>query len=226
MTPVVIVGASDQGHVAHEVLRAQGNCEIIGFLDDDVSVQGTAIHGVPVLGPLQWAVESHRRNLGFIVAIGDNDVRVALGSRLRTRGLRAVNAVHPSAVIMPRTSLGTGNLVCAGAILVTGARLEDDVVINTAATVDHDSIVQTGAQIAPGVHTGGRVTVGRGAFIGMGAVLAPGVMIGDRCIVGAGSVVLSDLPPDVLAFGTPAKVVKPLEDPVDWHTILCGKCVG
>ena len=70
------------------------------------------------------------------------------------------------------------------------------------------------------------MTVGRGAFIGMGAILAPGVMVGDRCIVGAGSVVLSDLPPDVLAFGTPARVIKPLDGPVDWHTILCGRCVG
>jgi sugar O-acyltransferase (sialic acid O-acetyltransferase NeuD family) len=226
MTSVVIVGASDQGTVVLEVLRAQGSSEAIGFVDDDVSTHGTATHGVPVLGTVDWALANRDADLGFIVAIGDNEVRVALGSRLRTHGLKAINAVHPSAVIMPRTSLGTGNLVCAGAIVVTGTRLEDDVVVNTGATVDHHSVLHTGAQIAPGVHTGGHVTVGRGAFIGLGAVLAPAVTIGDGCIVGAGSIVLSDLPPNVLAYGSPARVVRPLAGPVDWQTILCGRCVG
>jgi acetyltransferase-like isoleucine patch superfamily enzyme len=36
----------------------------------------------------------------------------------------------------------------------------------------------------------------------------PGVTIGDGCVVGATSVVSRDLPPNSIAVGVPAKVVK------------------
>ena len=36
----------------------------------------------------------------------------------------------------------------------------------------------------------------------------PGITIGDNTVVGAGSVVTSDLPANVVAFGVPCKVVR------------------
>jgi len=41
-------------------------------------------------------------------------------------------------------------------------------------------------------------------------IVCPGVTIGDDTVVGAGAVVTSDLPPGVLALGTPARVVRSL----------------
>jgi acetyltransferase EpsM len=219
----VIFGASLQGSVVLEVLRAQGAVEVVGFLDDDVSKHKTSIAGVPVLGGIEWATAHAGENLAAIVAVGSNDDRIRIADRLRASGIELINAIHPSAVVMPTTSLGTGNLVSPGVVLVAGTRLENEVVVNTGATIDHDSVLHTGAQVAAGVHTAGCVTIGQGAFIGVGAVLGPNVTIGDWCIVGAGSVVLSDLPPRVLAFGTPARVVRELSGPVEWRRILGGQ---
>lgn len=52
------------------------------------------------------------------------------------------------------------------------------------------------------------VTIGDDCWIGGGAVICPGVTIGDRCVIGAGSVVVKDIPPDSVAVGNPARVVK------------------
>lgn len=41
-------------------------------------------------------------------------------------------------------------------------------------------------------------------------IVLPGVTIGRNTAVGAGSVVTKDLPPDVLAAGIPARVIRPL----------------
>jgi acetyltransferase-like isoleucine patch superfamily enzyme len=41
-------------------------------------------------------------------------------------------------------------------------------------------------------------------------IVLPGVTIGKNSVVGAGSVVTRDIPPDVLAAGIPAKVIRPL----------------
>jgi acetyltransferase-like isoleucine patch superfamily enzyme len=57
--------------------------------------------------------------------------------------------------------------------------------------------------------------VGAGAQIGVNVTLLPFVRIGDGCLVGAGSVVTHDLPPEVVAFGNPARVQGRVADLVD-----------
>ncbi|QNL17870.1 N-acetyltransferase [Hyphobacterium sp. CCMP332] len=50
-----------------------------------------------------------------------------------------------------------------------------------------------------------------GVTIGAGSVLLPGIMIGKGSFVAAGSVVVKDVPPDMLAKGNPARF-EPLPD--------------
>jgi maltose O-acetyltransferase len=49
-------------------------------------------------------------------------------------------------------------------------------------------------------------------WLGGGVIVCPGVTVGANTVVGAGSVVTRSLPPSVLAFGAPARVVRPLPD--------------
>ena len=52
------------------------------------------------------------------------------------------------------------------------------------------------------------IHVGEDAFVGARAFVLPGVTIGARAIVGAMSVVTRDVPPDAVAAGNPARIVK------------------
>lgn len=54
------------------------------------------------------------------------------------------------------------------------------------------------------------VKIGAQCWIGGQATILPGVTIGDRSVIGAGAVVTKDIPPDSLALGNPARVVKKL----------------
>jgi maltose O-acetyltransferase len=54
------------------------------------------------------------------------------------------------------------------------------------------------------------VVLGDDVWLGGGAIVCPGVTIGDRAVIGAGSVVVTDIPADVLAAGNPCRVVKPI----------------
>lgn len=58
------------------------------------------------------------------------------------------------------------------------------------------------------------IRLGDNVWLGGGVIVCPGVTIGDNTVVGAGSVVTRDLPANVVAVGTPARVVKDL-DPED-----------
>jgi UDP-N-acetylbacillosamine N-acetyltransferase len=224
-TEAVIYGASRQGVVVFNVLHAAG-FEVGGFVDDGAQLQGTRVSGLPVFGGLKWLQSRLPAGFGVVVAIGANEARVRVAETIRSLGVKTLNAVHPSAVIMDSVDLGTDVFIGPGAVVVSGSRIEDDAVVNTGATVDHDSLIEQGAYLSPGVCTAGCVTVRRGAFVGTGAVIGPGVTIGAGSIIGAGSLVLNDVPAGVLAFGHPAKSVRPVPAPVDWRSILTGKPKG
>ena len=55
------------------------------------------------------------------------------------------------------------------------------------------------------------ITIGNNVWIGGGSIINPGVTIGDNVVVVPGSVVLVDVPDNVLIGGNPAKVIKEIE---------------
>jgi putative colanic acid biosynthesis acetyltransferase WcaF len=55
------------------------------------------------------------------------------------------------------------------------------------------------------------ITIGDDVWIAADAFVGPDVTIGDRSIVGARASVFSDVPPDVIVGGNPAKMIKPRE---------------
>lgn len=54
------------------------------------------------------------------------------------------------------------------------------------------------------------VTIGRCCWIGAGSVILPGVTIGDYTVIGAGSIVTRDIPSNVVAYGNPCRVMRPI----------------
>jgi maltose O-acetyltransferase len=59
-----------------------------------------------------------------------------------------------------------------------------------------------------GWEAGEPITVGDNVWLGGGATVCPGVTIGADTVVGAGAVVTRDLPPAVVAVGSPARVIR------------------
>ncbi|MET8555748.1 maltose acetyltransferase domain-containing protein [Streptomyces sp. NPDC004959] len=54
------------------------------------------------------------------------------------------------------------------------------------------------------------ITIGDNVWLGGGVLVLPGITIGENSVVGAGSVVTKDLPPNTVAAGNPARVVRTL----------------
>ncbi|RMI33747.1 sugar O-acetyltransferase [Streptomyces triticirhizae] len=54
------------------------------------------------------------------------------------------------------------------------------------------------------------ITIGDNVWLGGGAIVLPGVTIGDNSVIGAGAVVTRDIPANVLALGSPARVIRSL----------------
>jgi sugar O-acyltransferase (sialic acid O-acetyltransferase NeuD family) len=215
MRPIVIVGAGGHGRVVLDMCRALGR-PVAGFLDDGRPT-GSTIEEVPVLGDSGRLedpdlLRDHAVVLAFGI-IGEDPVlanrrRRELGDRLLARGGELATVVHPSVVVSSRAEIGVGTTVSSGAVIVTGARIGRNCMVHTVAIVDHDCVVEHGAQVGPMVTLCGGSRCREDSFLGVGVSVRPGLTVGARTRVGMQAGVLTDLPADVLAWGTPARPVE------------------
>ncbi|WP_314059405.1 sugar O-acetyltransferase [uncultured Vagococcus sp.] len=77
------------------------------------------------------------------------------------------------------------------------------------------TITTTGHPIHPDYRQGGGqfslpVVIEDGVWIGANVVIMPGVTVGENTVIGAGSVVTRDIPANVVAFGSPCRVNRPI----------------
>lgn len=56
------------------------------------------------------------------------------------------------------------------------------------------------------------ITIGDRVWLCTGVTVCAGVTIGENSVIGAGNVVTRDIPPNVLAYGSPCKVVREITD--------------
>jgi sugar O-acyltransferase (sialic acid O-acetyltransferase NeuD family) len=211
MEKIVIFGASGHAKVIIDIVEKQARYAILGFVDD-FRAPGAETLGYQVLGcesDLPTLVAQHSIK-GIVIAIGDNAVREDVATRVAglCPGLMFINAIHPSAIIGRDVSIGVGTVIMAGGIVNPSCEIGNFCIVNTKASLDHDSTMQDFSSLAPGVSTGGGCRVGRLAAVGIGASLRHGISIGECAVVGGQSMVLEDVPPYTVAYGSPAKTIR------------------
>ncbi|SPP66247.1 sugar O-acetyltransferase [Nitrospira lenta] len=54
------------------------------------------------------------------------------------------------------------------------------------------------------------IVIGDNVWLGGGVIVLPGVTIGENSVIGAGAVVTKDIPPNVVAVGNPARILRTL----------------
>lgn len=71
--------------------------------------------------------------------------------------------------------------------------------------ITHDGGCWLFREEMPDIQVFGPIIIEDNCVIGQNAVLFPNITIGSNSIVGAGSIVISDVPPDTIAIGVPAR---------------------
>lgn len=121
--------------------------------------------------------------------------------------------------------IGDDVSIGTNAVLEHGNRIGDRVRIHTGCflelvTVEDDVFIAPNVVFADDPHppcdryeecVRGAV-VKQGARIGSNSTILPGVVIGSRALIGAGSVVVADVPDGMVVVGSPAKVVKRVDE--------------
>jgi acetyltransferase-like isoleucine patch superfamily enzyme len=87
-------------------------------------------------------------------------------------------------------------------------RVGEGAVIATNSIFEHDGVMGEYATLGAGTTTGGHVTMGETTAVCLGCTIIHGMSIGAHTVVGSGSTVINDIPAGVVAYGSPARVVR------------------
>lgn len=206
MRSLVIIGAGGFGREALGIVRDIGAFDVVGFLDPDPSLHGTAIDGCAVLGSDEALADIASRTFNCAcIALGDRQARKRAFDACRRLGLDLPTLVHPNAYLSPQARLGRGNMLYPGCVVMPGCVIGDGVLVNAGVTIGHDSTIADFCNLNPGARLGGRVTLREGVLVGMGACLRENITVSEYAIIGAGSVVLSDVSRNATCYGVPAR---------------------
>lgn len=91
-----------------------------------------------------------------------------------------------------------------------GIIINDDVLIGhnvVMATLNHDFVPDKRHDLIPKP-----IVIGKNVWIGSNSTIVGNVTIGDNAVIAAGSVVIKDIPANMVAAGVPARVVKSIYD--------------
>lgn len=161
------------------------------------------------LGPL---LEAHKSDIADIVI--ESDCRNSAIPLLDTKDIPA--RIEPGAIIREQVEIGANAVIMMGAILNIGAAVGSNTMIDMGAILGGRATVGKNCHIGAGAVLAGviepasatPVVVENNVLVGANAVVLEGVRIGENSVVAAGAVVLSDVPPNVVVAGAPARIIK------------------
>jgi sugar O-acyltransferase (sialic acid O-acetyltransferase NeuD family) len=215
MTDLVIFGSGGFARQVHQIVEDinadRPAWNVLGFLNDDPSTHGRALHDLPVLGGRDWMQD--QTDVCCIVAIGNPLLRKTVVDYLELPDDHFASAVHPRAWIGNRVDLGAGSVVAAGVSLETDLTIGRFAAINIGATITHEACIGDFVTIGPNTTLAGGVQLGDGVEIGAGATVIPRIVIGDWAHIGAGATVIRSVDPYVVAVGVPARPIRQTEEP-------------
>lgn len=148
----------------------------------------------------------------------ENDRR---NSAIPLLDLKGINArIEPGAVIRDQVEIGDGCVIMMGASINIGAAIGEGTMIDMNAVLGGRATVGKNCHIGAGTVLAGvieppsakPVVIEDDVVIGANVVVLEGVTVGKGAIVAAGAIVTKDVAPNTLVAGTPAKVLKEIDE--------------
>lgn len=210
MTNILIYGASGHAKMIVDIIHKNRNYNIVGFLDT-YKTPGENVYGYYVLGGMDAlnTIIKEFNVKAIVIGIGNNFLRKQAFEKIKNScpNINFASIIHPSAIIANDVEIPMGSVLMAGSIVNADAQVGRFCLINTKASLGHDSIMKDFSSLAPAVTTGGNVEIGYCSAICISATLVNNVKIGNHSVVGASSLVLNDIGNLKLALGSPIESI-------------------
>jgi len=208
---ILLFGGGNQVHYTLDIIEKENKYDVVGIIDS-VHEIGTDRYGYKVLGRqenLIDIVEEYNIDAG-IITIGDNWSRFKVYQAITEQmpSFKFVNAIHPSVIIGNNVELGFGVVMMAGVIVNPLSKIGNFTFFATGCQIEHDCVIEDYASVSAGSVMGGYVTIGKFSAVTLGVIILDRLKIGENSVIGSGSLVLKDIPDNVLAYGNPINKIR------------------
>ena len=141
---------------------------------------------------------------GSITVVGTGNVTIGPKSRIGDLAEFTTNG-EGKIRIGQEVRLNRGATVCADALVSIG---DFSLVGEFVSIRDANHGIVPGVRIREQPLEARAIHIGRDVWVGRGVCILPGVTLGDGAVIGANSVVTKDVPPNTIAAGIPARVLR------------------
>ncbi|TNH06295.1 acetyltransferase [Testudinibacter sp. TR-2022] len=202
---LIIIGA---GGFAKSVLDSLdlNRYDVVGFVDSFKEVGSTYL-GYTILENNVELLEN-KENYKYFIAIGNNRYRYDKYQTLKKYGLEMITVVDNTAFVSRMAEIGEGVYIGKLAIINSCSIIGDNTIVNTKALVEHGNCIGNHCNISTNVTLNGDVKVGDFSFIGSSCVTNGQITIGSNVLIGSGSVLIRNVPDNVVVAGVPAKYLR------------------
>lgn len=211
---IILVGCGEHARMVIDNIEEIGNIEILGIVTSILEDVGKRMYGYTILGTNDQIDDIFRENrdlTGYFLTIGqlkngNMKARELMYKRL-DKSYRAINIIHPTAIVSKHANIGHGNLFEAYTKVANGTQIGNHCIVNSFSAINHDQIIENNVLIAGNVSMAG-CKIGENTIIADGASIGFKKSVGKNCIIGDGAVVTSDIPDNSIAYGNPARVIR------------------
>ena len=126
-------------------------------------------------------------------------------------------------IIREQNKIGDNLNIWSNSVIDYGCIIGNSVRIHNNAYIAQYTIIEDDVFLGPGVMTANDPhpictlcmkgpTIKKGARIGVNATIMSHITIGEYALVGAGSTVINDVPPKTVVVGSPARIIKQVDE--------------
>jgi len=195
---IVIIGAGTTALAVADILVQDKNFSIAGFIgtpEENKVMQGENIYkDLPFIGDhhlLKLLVKDGI--VGFIVAIGNCDIKEKYYYEAELLGLEPVNAISRDAIIKTSVTIGKGIIINSGSIISHGVVIGNNTHLDLGTIVDIGSEISENCTIQSGTIIGGKSKIGRNVYIGSSCNITSSTNIGKNNQIEDGTVVRKNI---------------------------------
>lgn len=210
MREIYALGVGHSTPLFIEIAEAAG-WHVAGLYHYNNERTGEEDHGFKILGSFDELYYKEIKGQYFLPTMGDMNIRRDVINNLIKRGGIIPTIIHPSAHISRFAKISNQGVVIGDRVeLQSDVTIEDNVIIRSDVTVCHNTTIKEDVFVGPKALVGAYITIDELAYIGQGSILISGKAghIGANTLVGAGAMVTKPLPENVVAIGSPARVIK------------------
>ena len=201
--PFVMIGGGGHAAALAEILIQQEK-KIIAVVAPELTAGNILFQGMEHFLNDDDILKFSPEDILLVNGIGSmpyKSLREDVYNRFKKLGYVFATVVADSALVSDYSTLECGVQIMNNCVVNLGCKVDENTIINTSTSIDHDCTIGAHCHLAPGTTLSGQVVIERNVHVATGVNVINNIIIGHNTIVGVGANVTKSIPSNSIVYG-------------------------